>query len=640
MEQSKKYLCLFLAIAAILGCLDAKDNGHDDKIEVPLRVELSLSEKPCLNEDVTLGFRVEPLTDAPYTTIEISLSEGITLLSGNLSWEGSLKKNEVFVLQSVIKFEEYGFFVIKGQVMAGEPYYRFGRPDYLYICLEERRTEVTKEPPHDNWENFSMLFPMPENIELITHELFLSNEMVLHEEVSIIYTVTSSVDIPNARILMVLPMGGLDIIEIKNSADYSLNSERTDHPGVFAWTTNIRKGVPLEINVKVKPVQEGDEYVYVTFKGDLGGKGIVDTVDLFIEAYDCFSKVPLNKKPDAPMNVDLFSNGEFTLTSTVEVTCIVESFTDAVNTTVQILVPEEFEIIEGNQSWTGDLERNQIIELILRVNPLQYGEYVVEASAVSENPGYIFGKTDRLYVTLTDTKSTVHDTPPVDLSSISIPIQVDIPIEKKERQQEFIITPDSCNIEDITLEFRDDYTFVENESIPSPSSGQIQVYGYVHYRNYENTTWIPAKWATAYLYDKDTLSFDDYLGTTQVGTDGYFIFDPVNNTDDEGGTLDIYVKIVTSNSRNNVVNIWSTTFSAESDTLSKAKEHHPGKFPHHIIKYTTEHNNSKCHVYVNSILDTEGRFGLFLQVEVFFYDYFMSSSHLLNLHTTESRFHL
>jgi hypothetical protein len=352
MEQSKKYLCLFLAIAAILGCLDAKDNGHDDKIEVPLRVELSLSEKPCLNEDVTLNFRVEPLTDAPYMTIGISLSEGITVLSGDLFWEGNLKKDEVFVLQSVIRFEKYGFFVIKSDVMAGEPHYRFGRPDYLYVCLKEGGTEIMERPPENNWivSATSIAHPLPRNNEGISIQLSLSDRMSLHEDVYIIYTLNSSIDIPDVSVHITLPEAGLDIIEIVKPADYILRAEEMGKSRILGWTTDIEKNKPLEIKVKVRPILEGDGYVYGTLMAKVGEIWITDTTELFIEAYDCFSKVPLNKKPDAPMNVDLFSSGEFTVASTVELTCIVEPFTDASNTTVQILVPE---VIEKPLFWVS-----------------------------------------------------------------------------------------------------------------------------------------------------------------------------------------------------------------------------------------------------------------------------------------------
>jgi hypothetical protein len=83
--------------------------------------------------------------------------------------------------------------------------------------------------------------------------------------------------------------------------------------------------------------------------------------------------------------------------------------------------------------------------------------------------------------------------------------------------------------------------------------GTITVIGYLDYEDYEGN-WAPARWATAYIYDDDYLSGDDLLDTTVVQPDGYFESDSINNYDPEGGTQDVYVRFVASNSENGVVN--------------------------------------------------------------------------------------
>jgi len=287
-------------------------------------------------------------------------------------------------------------------------------------------------------------------------------------------------------------------------------------------------------------------------------------------------------KPSAPINVELYVSGIPSLGQTVGLTLTTTPLTDAPNTTVQILLPDGFVLVSGDLFWNGD-----------------------KASAISRG-AWTFGKPDSLYISVFETTARISDAILIKESKLSKRVtQLDpsqVLIQKIPDAEGIIPSP--INITDVKLRPMPNSTFVEKRALGSNSSSgltkrhgsvssnlftefdllsaviipasaspsQIQVIGYLYYRDFEGNL-RPARWATVYIYDDDVLSGDDLLDTVLVQSNGYFESDLIDNTDPEWGTQDVYIRFVAANSENEVVDSGGSVY--DGDTIDNVKDNVP-----------------------------------------------------------------
>jgi hypothetical protein len=74
----------------------------------PLRVYLTFSKYPVLNEPLYITCWISSTDNAPNSTAQIKLTEGIRLLGGNLEWQGDLIKDYEKHFTAQIVFNESG----------------------------------------------------------------------------------------------------------------------------------------------------------------------------------------------------------------------------------------------------------------------------------------------------------------------------------------------------------------------------------------------------------------------------------------------------------------------------------------------------------------------------------------------------
>jgi len=121
-------------------------------------------------------------------------------------------------------------------------------------------------------------------------------------------------------------------------------------------------------------------------------------------------------KPISPMNLILSAtilpNGEVELTVIMKrASENIEDFI-APNVTMEISLPEQLQITEGEPGWYGDIIGEEIVERTVKVKPVADGEGVVEASAVtSPINGSFFGDSEKLWVYATGSKVRISDSP-------------------------------------------------------------------------------------------------------------------------------------------------------------------------------------------------------------------------------------
>ena len=160
-------------------------------------------------------------------------------------------------------------------------------------------------------------------------------------------------------------------------------------------------------------------------------------------------------KPIAPMNVNLSMSGIPSLNTVVKLMFTATPLENAPNTTVQILLPDEFVLVAGDLFWNGDLAKNETILLNASVEAVKMGDYVIKASAISNQISYIFGKTDNLYISVFETTATVSDKAPINnwVNKAAIPLSQNcdeisanlslssLPLLNKEVGLVFMVTP-------------------------------------------------------------------------------------------------------------------------------------------------------------------------------------------------------
>jgi hypothetical protein len=163
------------------------------------------------------------------------------------------------------------------------------------------------------------------------------------------------------------------------------------------------------------------------------------------------------------------------------------------------------------------------------------------------------GAREFLYVYVTEEKSEVYETKRTDTAIIMSKSVVEVnPSELTiiRSEQPSISTEEPAPFNEDNLRPMPELPFVETQmNVSAPGIGQIQIKGYFYYYD-RNNNLVPAHGVTVWIYDKDTLTGDDYLGSAFTSANGYFESDPISNSDGEGGTQDVYLRfIAASNAR-------------------------------------------------------------------------------------------
>lgn len=79
----------------------------------PIRVELYMPSAPRLNEAIEVTCNVSALIDMPDSSARIELPDGVSLISGNLTWGGDLKANHPVSFSAEISFNKADKYAIR-----------------------------------------------------------------------------------------------------------------------------------------------------------------------------------------------------------------------------------------------------------------------------------------------------------------------------------------------------------------------------------------------------------------------------------------------------------------------------------------------------------------------------------------------
>ncbi|MCJ7516275.1 MAG: hypothetical protein MUO89_10020 [Dehalococcoidia bacterium] len=117
----------------------------------PLEVKLSLSNAPALNQTAELTCKAFSRFGVPDIIFHVYLPEGLALVDGNLTWQGSLAENQSFELKATVKAVKTGNWTIEAfaknqQPQPGFTLDRVGEEGMLCLSVSEDSAIISECP--------------------------------------------------------------------------------------------------------------------------------------------------------------------------------------------------------------------------------------------------------------------------------------------------------------------------------------------------------------------------------------------------------------------------------------------------------------------------------------------------------------
>lgn len=138
----KAFLALaILGIILVSGCVQ-RETATDD-MNPPINLDISLSDKPYINQPVTLALIADSTVISKTAEMQIFLPEGIELVDGSLKWSGEIPKGEKS-LNAVVKVIKAGNYTIRGQLKDEKE--GFENNVYIYLRVTDNSAEFSRVP--------------------------------------------------------------------------------------------------------------------------------------------------------------------------------------------------------------------------------------------------------------------------------------------------------------------------------------------------------------------------------------------------------------------------------------------------------------------------------------------------------------
>ncbi len=236
---------------------DATPNTTSSILTMPVpsqMVNFSISNAPALNQTAVLTCKVLSESGALNTTTRIELPEGFELVSGNLTWDDrdgnvTIKavKNGNWTITAFVMH-----YVVKDGIHC--PGY-WGRAERFYVGVREDTAWIRDtEWPFigSNWYDYTQpagTSSSPHNNQQIESKLLFSATPELNKEITIIYRVTPSINIPRAQMWLFTPPRGFELLDIQ----FPSGGEASGGD----WVGSINKGQTIEINATYRITSTG-----------------------------------------------------------------------------------------------------------------------------------------------------------------------------------------------------------------------------------------------------------------------------------------------------------------------------------------------------------------------------------------------
>ena len=263
-----------------------------------------------------------------------------------------------------------------------------------------------------------------------------------------------------------------------------------------------------------------------------------------------------NSKINVPMEIELFFSSTPMLNEYTVLNVEIRALKVAPNTLIEIKVPAEgFEIVSGNTQFTENLSAGSTAIYQLEVLPTAAGQYTIAASARSEEPDYMFGKREEIYVNIGAGFSELSKSRLIlemsDTRSGAVKIEND-----SEPPTQVLPNPKTRDGQEVSY-------------YAAPGTGPTVVRGYWFYQD-ESGVDRPLRDARVEIRSSGS-SGDSRLGITHTDDNGYYVWSDNSNGELDISGLDIYAKVFSTDNRS----VQVTDFSSTNNLYNAVTDVHP-----------------------------------------------------------------
>ncbi len=274
MKSKILYGIIILALSVfILGCQHQQESQGQNGLQgvpptidgspgYPIKATLSFSDKPLLNKPVTLTLKIKSLgVSLSGVSAKIELPDGISFISGDLSWNGDLTENEERSIGAVVKSSKTGFYEIKASALSSS-YPGEGAQDAINVEVTENDAIIGSQAVNNWYEpGQGQAIAMPQNNGQIRSELVISRKPEMNREFTVTYRVTPQIDLPDpdkTQVSLVFPPKGFEIVKVQFpewGTGYGNESQMASSEVI--WKGAIEKGKTAELSATFKITETG-----------------------------------------------------------------------------------------------------------------------------------------------------------------------------------------------------------------------------------------------------------------------------------------------------------------------------------------------------------------------------------------------
>lgn len=205
-----------------------------------IQVELFMSEAPPLNTPINLTCTLTLISRYPgveNTTAQIILPDGVTLVSGNLTWEGDLKSGESLSFSPTIIFNEVGHYTIEAVTRHQiDNQHGWGDMDTLYL-------DIGVEQSQFGWPPEPVKVTVAESSSFPKVDLSISHPPTMNEPALVTCVLTSEIEMPNITAKILLSLGA-ELVS-----------------GNLEWRGDLKADVPVSFSAQIIFIQTGYNYI-------------------------------------------------------------------------------------------------------------------------------------------------------------------------------------------------------------------------------------------------------------------------------------------------------------------------------------------------------------------------------------------
>lgn len=227
----------------------------------PVCVRSKIIGSPVVNRTVKLRTEMFAAVSRPSDAVlSISLPEQVKLISGNLFWQGAISEEQPIIHEIEIQVIEPGEseIEIRGFLEEG------GGADVqrLFLLSSSKSGQTSQNRTPNNWYlDSSGGVAIGTDAGTVKSSLSFSDTPHLNEPLKVTYTITPTINITDARLLIIFPQHGFDIITI-NCAQGLTPTEDNHINHTTYCTGNLEAEETFTMIVDVKIVETGQGSIY------------------------------------------------------------------------------------------------------------------------------------------------------------------------------------------------------------------------------------------------------------------------------------------------------------------------------------------------------------------------------------------